>query len=315
MNIIRERISPNEYTMLNLDINIDANKEPEHDNVFWYGGNVADIKSSQGEYIIAARGVVFCNLIAKKDYVNELGEKIKKGTIIASVKDKNEYAVFKEVMSSYIKDDNELSDILLGNHDIYEMDIHNNNWFELSFCDKNGEIEYDDVMDADTLKEAMNEALDIIWEQNKNNKLYSIYCRTDSSNKNETTNIIDNQIKTCLSSINKTAKENTELIRVYFDTCSGAVNHNHTFGKVLADLKNDKIIDLYSTNISRLSRDVRRMIDIREILKNSKSDIYLSSENKYVYKQIFNEMTIPDFYKKTDKEIAEEQEMDEIEYE
>lgn len=315
MNIIRERISPNEYTMLNLDINIDANKEPEHDNVFWYGGNVADIKSSQGEYIIAARGVVFCDLIAKKDYINDDGEKVKKGTIIATVKDKSGCAIFKEIMSSYIKDDNELSDILFENHDVYEMDIHNNNWFELSFYDKNGEIEYDYVMDADTLKEAINEVLDMIWEQNKNNKLYSIYCRTNNNDKNERINTIDNQIKTCLSSINKNAKENTELIRVYFDTCSGAVNHNHTFGKVLADLKNEKIIDLYSTNISRLSRDVRRMIDIREILKNSKSDIYLSSENKYVYKQIFNEMTIPDFYKKTDKEIAEEQEMDEIEYE
>ncbi len=57
------------------------------------------------------------------------------------------------------------------------------------------------------------------------------------------------------------------------------------------------------------------MIDIREILKDSESDIFIVNENKYVYKDLFNEITIPIFYEMTDKEIAQEQEMDEIEYE
>ena len=66
MELVREKISPNQYTKLNLEINIDKNEEPNHDNVFWYGGKVASIKSSEGEYVIAARGIVSCDLIAKE---------------------------------------------------------------------------------------------------------------------------------------------------------------------------------------------------------------------------------------------------------
>ena len=314
MNLVRGKISPNGYTRLNVNINIQENKEPNHDNVFWYGGEVASIKSSEGEYKIVARGIVSCDLIAKKDYITPDGEQIKAGDLIAHVKDKNEVGAFKDEMSLYIKDDNELLDILNEKHELYELDIDNNNWFELSFYNKDGEIEYDDVMDSDSLKEAVDEVLDIIWEQNKDNKLYSIYCRVDNV-QGEPMIAIKNQIDKCLYSINQNAKGNTELIRIYFDRCSGLKNHEKAFGKALEDIKNNKTLDLYSVNISRLSRDIRRMIDIREILKDSESDIFIVNENKYVYKDLFNEITIPIFYEMTDKEIAQEQEMDEIEYE
>lgn len=314
MEMVRGKISPRGYTRLNVDINIQENPEPNHDNVFWYGGEVASIKSSQGEYKIVARGIVSCSLIAKKDFITSDGEEIKAGDIIAHVKDKNEVGAFKNEMSLYIKDDNELSDILYEKHELYELEIDNNNWFELSFYNKNGEIEYDDVMDSLYLKDAVEEALDMIWEQNKDNKLYSIYCRVDNV-QGESYLAIKNQINKCLSSINLNAKGNTELIRIYFDRCSGLKNHEKSFGKALEDIKNGKTIDLYSVNISRLSRDIRRMIDIREILKNSESDIFIVNENKYVYKELFNEITIPIFYKMADKETIYEEEMDEIEYE
>ena len=313
MNLIREKISPNGYRRLNLDITVDENEEPNHDNVFWYGGKVASIKSSQGEYVIYARGIVSCDLIAKKDFIDDYGEQIKKGDLIATIKDKNESGSFKKEMTPYIKDDSDLSNILSEEHELYELDIDNNNWFELSFYNKNGEIEYDDVMDSDTLKDAVDEVLDMIWEQNKDNKLYSIYCRVADSD-GGTLQAIKNQIDKCLYSINQHAEGNTELIRIYFDRCSGLKNHEKAFGKALEDIKNNKTLDLYSVNISRLSRNVKRMIDIREILKNSESDIFLVNEDKYVYKEIFNEITIPIFYEMTDEEIAEEPEMDEIEY-
>ena len=184
----------------------------------------------------------------------------------------------------------------------------------MSFYNKDGEIEYDDVMDSASLKDAVEEVLDMIWKQNKDNKLYSIYCRVDNV-QGESMIAIKNQIDKCLYSINQNAKGNTELIRIYFDRCSGLKNHEKAFGKALEDIKNNKTLDLYSVNISRLSRDIRRMIDIREILKDSESDIFIVNENKYVYKDLFNEITIPIFYEMTDKEIAQEQEMDEIEYE
>lgn len=314
MNLVRGKISPNGYTRLNVDIKIQENEEPNHDNVFWYGGEVASIKSSEGEYKIVARGIVSCDLLAKKDYITLDGEQIKAGDLIAHVKDKNEVGAFKDEMSLYIKDDNELLDILNEKHKLYELEINNNNWFELSFYNKDGEIEYDDVMDSASLKDAVEEVLDMIWKQNKDNKLYSIYCRVDNV-QGESMIAIKNQIGKCLYSINQNAKRNTELIRIYFDRCSGLKNHEKAFGKALEDIKNNKTLDLYSVNISRLSRDIRRMIDIREILKDSESDIFIVNENKYVYKDLFNEITIPIFYEMTDKEIAQEQEMDEIEYE
>ena len=314
MNLVRGKISPNGYTRLNVDIKIQENEEPNHDNVFWYGGEVASIKSSEGEYKIVARGIVSCDLLAKKDYITLDGEQIKAGDLIAHVKDKNEVGAFKDEMSLYIKDDNELLDILNEKHKLYELEINNNNWFELSFYNKDGEIEYDDVMDSASLKDAVEEVLDMIWKQNKDNKLYSIYCRVDNV-QGESMIAIKNQIDECLYSINQNAKGNTELIRIYFDRCSGLKNHEKAFGKALEDIKNNKTLDLYSVNISRLSRDIRRMIDIREILKDSESDIFIVNENKYVYKDLFNEITIPIFYEMTDKEIAQEQEMDEIEYE
>lgn len=314
MNLVRGKISPNGYTRLNVDIKIQENEEPNHDNVFWYGGEVASIKSSEGEYKIVARGIVSCDLLAKKDYITLDGEQIKAGDLIAHVKDKNEVGAFKDEMSLYIKDDNELLDILNEKHKLYELEINNNNWFELSFYNKDGEIEYDDVMDSASLKDAVEEVLDMIWKQNKDNKLYSIYCRVDNV-QGESMIAIKNQIDKCLYSINQNAKGNTELIRIYFDRCSGLKNHEKAFGKALEDIKNNKTLDLYSVNISRLSRDIRRMIDIREILKDSESDIFIVNENKYVYKDLFNEITIPIFYEMTDKEIAQGQEMDEIEYE
>lgn len=314
MNLVREKISPNGYRRLNVDINIQENEEPNHDNVFWYGGEVASIKSSEGEYKIVARGIVSCDLIAKKDYITPAGEEIKAGNIIAHVKDKNEVGAFKKEMSLYIKDDKELSDIIYNKHKLFKLEVDNNNWFELSFYNKEGEIEYDDVMCSLYLKDAVEEVLDMIWEQNKDNKLYSIYCRVANS-EGGTLNAIKSQIDKCLYSINQNAKGNTELIRIYFDRCSGLKNHEKAFGKALEDIKNNKTLDLYSVNISRLSRDVKRMIDIREILKDSESDIFVVNENAYVYKELFNQITIPIFYEMTDKEIAEEPEMDEIEYE
>lgn len=313
MNLVREKISSNEYTKLNLDINIQENKEPNHDNVFWYGGEVASIKSSEGEYKIVARGIVSCDLIAKKDYTDKDGENIKKGDLIAHVKDKNEVGAFKDEMSLYIKDDNELLDILNEKHELYELDIDNNNWFELSFYNKNGEIEYDDILDSESLKDAIDEVLEMIWEQNKDNPLYSIYCRVDNL-QGESMIAIQNQINKCLYAINQNSKDNTELIRIYFDRCSGLRNHQRTFGKVLEDMKKGVIKELYSVNISRLSRDMNVMMYVREILQANGTDIYLVNENKYLSKDFYNEMITSMFQKIANKDVQEEQELEEIEY-
>ena len=61
--------------------------------------------------MIYARGIVSCDLISKKDFIDDYGEQIKKGDLIATIKDKNESGSFKKEMTPYIKDDNDLSNI------------------------------------------------------------------------------------------------------------------------------------------------------------------------------------------------------------
>ena len=314
MELVREKKSPNQYIKLNLEINIDENDEPNHDNVFWYGGKVASIKSSEGEYVITARGIVSCDLIAKKDYIDKNGKQINKGDLIVHVKDKNEAGVFKKEMSLYIKDDNELLDILNKNHELYELNIGNNNWFELSFYNKTGEIEYDDDMNLSSLKDAVEEVLDMIWKQNKNNPVYAIYCRVDND-QGEYMISIQNQINKCLNYINQNVKGNTELIKIYFDKCSGVINHKNTLGMVLEDIKNNNIKELFSVNLSRLSRDIKVITDIINLIKDSEIDIYLVDEKKYLYKDFYNEISIPIFQKLEQKCKLEEPELEEMEHE
>ena len=119
--------------ILNIEVNDYGNSDFEHDNVFWYGGEAASIKTSSGEYKIVARGQVRCNLIAKEDYIDKDGNKVKKGDIIATVIDKNQDGLFKNVMIPFIKNDYELNSILEYEHEKYELNIENNNWFELEF--------------------------------------------------------------------------------------------------------------------------------------------------------------------------------------
>ena len=102
----------------------------------------------------------------------------------------------------------------------------------------------------------------MILRNNKYNPFYSIYCRVDNF-KMEPMDAIKNQINKCLYSINKNAKGNTELIRIYFDKCAGLVNHKKAFGRALEDIKNEKTIDLYTVSISRLSTSISKMLDIR----------------------------------------------------
>lgn len=304
------------YRMLNVEVNNFGNDDSKYDNVFWYGGNVASIKSSQGEYIIAARGIVSCDLIAKKDFIDKNGEQVKEGDIIVHVKDKNESGIFKKEMSPFIHDDRELNDILCDEHDMYELDIDNNNWFELAFYNNDKEIEYDEVLDSNTLKEAINDVLDMIWEQNKNGKLYGIYCRVDH-NKSSSKMEIENQKQVCLSAINRKATGNTELIKVYIDKCSGLTNLTSNLGNALKDIKEDKIEQIYVPNLSRLSRnlDSENMIETLNTLDANDSDIYLVQENKYLNKDLSYEISVLNSLKENLPIEKVEDEMEEIEYE
>lgn len=301
------------YKILNVQINNYGNNDKDHDNVFWYGGEVASIKSPKGEYKIVARGQVRCDLVAKKDFVDENGNKIKEGEIIASVVDKNEDGLFKKEMESYIKNDYELGEILAYNHDLYELEIHNNNWFDLEFYNKDNELEYDDcILDADSLSEAIQEVSDLIWKQNKDEKYLAIYCRVGNRKSSET---LKSQEQMCLDFIQKKLDCNSELIKVYKDTCSGNTNTKHRLGVLLKDMKNNRIEQVITPSLSRLTKNIENMNDFKEAMKLSGAEIFLIKENKYLNNDIFNEIALNNHIMSImpSGEIIEE--MEEIEYE
>lgn len=291
------------FNAFNLKIEISKNVKPEHENVFWHGGTVAEIKTSEGKYIIYARGIVSCDLVLRAN--NEL---------LVSVKDKNEDGLFAKKMSCYIKDDKELNGVLTDKHKLYKLIIYNNNWFELSFYDKKNEIIYDVILDSDNVSGAVSETLSLIQEDNEKIPPYAIYCRINNTN-NFFSEIIGNQIKKCLLAINNNVEDNTEIIKIYIDNCSGLENQKKTLKSLLADIQNNKIRDVYTVNISRLSRNLKTLNVINKILENSNSDIYLVDNGEFLKRDLLNQMFIPINQKKDISEEIIDCNMEEIEYE
>lgn len=306
------------YRMLNVEVENLGNNDKDHDNVFWYGGEVAKIKSSQGEYIIIARGIVNCDLIAAKDFINEEGQQIKQGDLIVHFSDKNESGLFKKVMSPYIKNDTDLDAILYEAHELYTLEIDSNNWFELEFYDNKGNLEYNETLDSATLTESIEEVLDMIWTQNKNEKLNAIYCRVGKQSDDYKMEI-ENQKKLCLNAMNQKDHGNVEVVKVFVDTCPSKSNLKKSFGSLLKEVKENKIKEIFTTDLSRLTRETDKILDIRENLNKGESDIYLVKENKYLVKDYLNQLPSPEVLNSFLEEALGipnlNDEMDEIEYE
>lgn len=278
--------------ILNVKVNDYGNNDLEHDNVFWYGGEVASIKTSNGEYKIVARGQVRCNLIAKEDYIDEDENEIKKGDIITSIIDKNQDGLFKSEMIPFIKNDSELNTILQYKHKKYELNIVNSNWFDLEFYNSNGDLEYDDyVLDSDTLTDAIQETKQIIWEESKDLKKYAIYCRL-STFKDNADSYFKSSEDYCLDVLNSKVTKDTDIIKVYIETAPSKENSDSAFGVLLRDIKDKKIKDVFTLSLSRLTRDKETFFDIYTTLKDSGSDIFLIKENAYFVKNLAKEQSI-----------------------
>lgn len=302
-NNSKQKEQPIVFNIFNLKMEICPNVNPEHENVFWHGGIVAEIQSSKGKYIINARGIVSCDLILKDN--NEL---------LASVKDKNEDGLFAKEMSGFIKNDKELNEILADKHELYKMIIYNNNWFELAFYNRNSEIVYDLILDSDNVSGAVTDTLSLIQEDNKKNIPYAIYCRTNNFN-DTSSKIIQDQIQKCLLAINNNVIDNTDIIKIYIDNCSGLTNHHKCFKSILDDIKNNKIRDVYTVNVSRLSRNIKILSEINKILQNSNSDIYLVDNGEFLKRDFFNKLFMPVNQRTNISNETIDYEREEIEYE
>ncbi len=300
--------------ILNVKVNDYGNNDLEHDNVFWYGGEVASIKTSNGEYKIVARGQVRCNLIAKEDYIDEDGKEIKKGDIVASIIDKNQDGLFKSEMIPFIKNDTELNIILQYKHKKYELNIGNNNWFDLEFYNSNGDLEYDDyVLDSHTLTDAVQETKKIIWEENKDLKKYAIYCRL-SSFKDNAESYFKNSEDYCLDILNSKVTKDADIVKVYIETAPSKENSAAAFGVLLRDIKDNKIKDVFTLSLDRLTRDKETFLNVYTTLKESGSDIFLIKENAYFVKDLAKEQSILIMQGLGDEEQKENDMEEEYEY-
>lgn len=306
-------MSSNVENILNAEIDVDRYEDGKHEDSYWYGDIVAFINTPSKDYRIAARGDVRCSLLAKKDYIDADGNKYKRGDEIAYVKDKNEAGRFMEEMSPFIKNDDELSKAISGEHPIFEMDIENNNWFSLEFLDSDGNFLDDCVLDCIRLDEAIEEAKQYIIDENKDNIIYGIYNRV--ANKENSSHALEMQKASCLNSLNYEIDKNTDVVKVYTDIAPSRKEIPSSLKILLQDMKDKKIKIAFTQSISRLSRDTEQLIKIQEILKESDSDIFIVDQNKFLYNDLFkNNPIIEQIKSLVDKNINKE-DHDEIEYE
>lgn len=271
----------------------------------WYGGKVAEIIKDDKTYTIEAIGDIRCDLIAKHDTkINDIG--YKKGDVILNIIDKNNSGEFKRKIEEFIKNDDELNDLILNDNPDYKLVFENNNWLEVFY--DNGES---DILDCATIDEAISDVLEKIKDKIKLENNNIIYCR--SANLSEFA--VKKQEEICKCHIfDNTDNHSYDL---FVDNGISGLDpfENPAFSSMINLSEKGKMF--YAKDITRLSRNLQRLTDIKEIFKNSNSDIFLVNDNKYVYKELLKKVELPLFFEEicNNEEKLENREKGEIEYE
>ena len=150
--LMRLRLS--NITLPEKPVKIELQQEIEYGKCssIWYGGFLASVTSGESEFSLYANGDVRAYLVDKP--TNET---------IVYVKDKSNSGRFGEEMSQYIKNDTHLMEIIKQEDPIYNLEMDNNNWFEV-FLDKlNGEETNESfVSECDNIFEAIAEIVENI---------------------------------------------------------------------------------------------------------------------------------------------------------
>lgn len=283
---------------MNLLIEKHYNNEIGYDNCLWHGGKLFTIKYNNDIYELYARGIVDCRLIAKTDYTDEDGNFYQKDSVIVRIKDKNDSGIFRDKMEYYIKNDTELSSLLRGEHPLFSLELDNHNWLELTHYDKDGNVEDIDLNNV-YVSDAIKEVVEDIKEKD-NECYYAIYCRTA----NYDDRAIEMQKQICLNKLIKEKGKNViNRVIYYIDNGKNGRNfYNSEFVKMLNDMYNNKIIKIYTYEISRLSRNINGILELKEILDNNYSDAYIVLDNKYFIRGLGNILTLKDLSKKLEEE-------------
>lgn len=123
----------------------------------WYGGDMVSIAYRGYRFIVSAVGDVIATLTRKSDNVE-----------LCDIRDKGNAGRFGQEITSYIKIDAELKQLLADNHPQYQLDLTDNNWWECFCYDPQGQ--FHDLMlalDSDGIIDAVVEtavAMDSIIE-------------------------------------------------------------------------------------------------------------------------------------------------------
>lgn len=152
--LILHKLSNIELPTECVDIAFHQNIEQGKGDCMWYGGEVVSIRYGKHDFVISAYGDVRSILIRKKDNLE-----------IISVHDKYSKGEFREAMSPYIKNDAQLHAIMCDNDEEYELNLMNNNWYELIYVDDEGQ--YHDLefsLDSSVIYDAIAEAISAIPE-------------------------------------------------------------------------------------------------------------------------------------------------------
>jgi len=234
----------------------------------WYGGKVAEIIKDDKTYTIEAIGDIRCDLIAKHDIkINDVD--YKKGDVILNIIDKNNSGGFKREIEEFIKNDDELNDLILNDNPDYELVFGNNNWLEVFY--DNGES---DILDCATIDEAISNILENIKDKIKLENNNIIYCR--SANLSEFAVKKQEEICKCYIIDNN----DNHLYDLFVDNGISGLEpfENPAFSSMINLSEKGK--NFYAKDITRLSRNVLESVKICDIVSNSNSDFYLVDDHK-----------------------------------
>lgn len=243
------------------------------DKSLWYGGKVAEIITDKRKYEIEAIGNIRCELIAKTDLVIDDIE-YKKDDIIVSVVDKNNSGVFLNKLGKYLKNDEELVLVMLDEHPNYGLEFGNNNWLEVFYkTEKSTEESY--VLDCSGIDDAINQVVEeAIKKMKPSSNKYVIYCRCASYSD------YADRVQESLCKKKLCLNHKTDKADVFIDNGFSGITplENPAFSILVNKYLDNKII--YTSNIDRLSRDVKSLDEVLSIIKEKNSDIYIVNENK-----------------------------------
>lgn len=252
------------------------NYSKNYDYHLWYGGTVVSLETNLGTYYLNAVGEVRCQLYAKKDFKDSLGNEYKKDELIVNIVDKNNDGLFKKELQRYIKNDKHLDKILNFKDKKLKLELGNSNWLELKFLDNKGNNDYSYVLDTDSVMEAIETLLELAKDEQEQLMKDAIYTRSATADEN----IIKKQEFVC-----KSASKKEQDISIYADNGFPSFDdYPPVLKTLLEEIKENKVDNVIVESVGRITRDVSKILEISELLDTTNSDILLVKEDMFLNK-------------------------------